>query len=81
MKDRELDFSDIPELTPERLRTLRKVQPREFYRVTPVKESCHIMLDKDVLDYFGKGKERGYQTRINSALREYMLEYPQEYHA
>ena len=81
MDDKRLDFSDIPELTPDYLRTLKRVPPREFYKVTPIKESCHIMLDKDVLDFFGKGTKRGYQTRINEALREYMAEHINEYHA
>lgn len=79
--DKRLDFSDIPELTPDYLRTLKRVPPRGFYKVTPIKESCHIMLDKDVLDFFGKGKVKGYQTRINEALREYMSEHLNGYHA
>lgn len=67
-----IDYSDIPELSEDYLSTLKKVTPREFYKVKPIKESCHIMIDKDILAFFGKGKEKGYQTRINSALREYM---------
>ena len=72
MKDKNIDFSDIPELTDEYLSTLKKVEPRQFYKVVPVKEPCHILIDKDVLDFFGKGRKRGYQTRINHVLREYM---------
>ena len=81
MDEKRLDFSDIPELTSDYLKTLKKVTPREFYKVTPIKESCHIMLDKDVLDFFGKGMKRGSQTRINESLREYMAEHINEYHA
>ena len=81
MKDDKIDFSDIPELTPEYVGTLKRVRPREFYKVSPIKESCHIMLDKEVLDFFGKGREKGYQTRINEALHEYMAEHPERYHA
>ena len=72
MKNRDIDFSDIPELSEDYLSTLKRVKPREFYKVVPVKESCHMMIDKDVLDFFGKGRKKGYQTRINEALREYM---------
>lgn len=58
MTDKNIDFSDIPELTDEYLSTLKKVEPRKFYKVVPVKEPCHILIDKDVLDFFGKGRER-----------------------
>ena len=70
--DKYIDFSDIPELTDEYLSTLKEVEPRKFYKLSPVKEPCHILIDKDVLEFFGKGRARGYQTRINHALREYM---------
>jgi uncharacterized protein (DUF4415 family) len=43
---------------------------REFYR--PVKEQITLRLDKDVLAWFKAGGE-GYQTRINEALREYVV--------
>lgn len=42
----------------------------EFYR--PVKEQITLRLDKDVIAWFKTGGE-GYQTRINEALREYVL--------
>jgi uncharacterized protein (DUF4415 family) len=42
----------------------------EFYR--PVKEQITLRLDKDVIAWFKAGGE-GYQTRINEALREYVL--------
>jgi uncharacterized protein (DUF4415 family) len=42
----------------------------EFYR--PVKEQITLRLDKDVLAWFKAGGE-GYQTRINEALREYVV--------
>ncbi len=42
----------------------------EFYR--PVKEQITLRLDKDVIAWFKAGGE-GYQTRINEALREYVI--------
>ncbi len=42
----------------------------EFYR--PVKEQITLRLDKDVIAWFKAGGE-GYQTRINEALRGYVL--------
>jgi len=45
-----------------------------FYR--PVKEQITLRLDADVLDWFRKKvpSGRGYQTEINRALREHMLQ-------
>ena len=40
----------------------------------PTKTAIHIRLDADIVDWFKNGAEgeRGYQTRINQALREYI---------
>ncbi len=40
----------------------------------PTKTSIHIRLDADIIAWFKQGTdgERGYQTRINQALREYI---------
>ena len=72
MKSRDIDFSDIPELTPQFLETLKRVIPREHYKVVPVKKAISIKLDTDVLEYY-KSKGKGYQTRINKILRKEML--------
>ncbi|MFA6732490.1 MAG: BrnA antitoxin family protein [Sphaerochaeta sp.] len=72
LKDRSLDFSDIPELTPSVQKTLKRVVPREYYKVIPIKKAISIKLDADVLEYF-KSKGKGYQTRMNSVLRQEML--------
>jgi uncharacterized protein (DUF4415 family) len=42
-----------------------------FYR--PVKQAVTIRLDADVVAWF-KARDRKYQTAVNRALREYMLE-------
>jgi uncharacterized protein (DUF4415 family) len=72
MRSRNIDFSDIPELTPEVLETLKRVVPRECYKVVPIKKAISIKLDADVLEYY-KSKGKGYQTRINRVLRKEML--------
>jgi uncharacterized protein (DUF4415 family) len=63
MKDRDIDFSDAPELIDDFF-TEAKLWPGKKKQIT-------IRLDPDVLDYF-KTKGRGYQSSINAALRRYM---------
>ncbi|GAB4117856.1 MAG: hypothetical protein Tsb0027_10710 [Wenzhouxiangellaceae bacterium] len=63
MSDKEIDTSDIPELDD------------DFFRRAdlhlPAKQSVTLRVDSDVLHWF-KSKGRGYQTRINKLLRQYM---------
>ena len=64
MKDDEIDYSDIPELTD------------DFFKKAVLKLPTHktpvtIRVDDEVLEWF-KGTGKGYQTRINSLLRQYM---------
>ena len=63
--DRAIDLSDIPEV--------REIPPDavigKFYR--PKKTSVTIRLDADVIAWL-KGTGEGYQTRINSYLRQLM---------
>jgi len=63
MKDREIDFSDTPELD------------EEFFAGATLwpgkKKQITLRLDPDVVDFF-KTKGRGYQSSINAALRRYM---------
>jgi uncharacterized protein (DUF4415 family) len=63
--DSEIDFSDIPEI---------KSKPPgyvvgKFYR--PRKTSLTMRLDADVVAWL-RGTGEGYQTRVNSYLRELM---------
>jgi hypothetical protein len=44
----------------------------EYWKVEPVKVPLSIKIDADVLTWF-KAKGKGYQTRINKALREAMV--------
>lgn len=64
MRDKDIDFSDIPE------------QGKEFFkqavlRLPQPKATMTIRLDRQVLEWF-KAQGRGYQTRINALLRAYM---------
>ena len=63
--DREIDLSDIPEI--------RQLPPDavigKFYR--PKKQSVTIRLDADVLAWL-KASGDGYQTRVNTYLRQLM---------
>ena len=65
--DREIDFSDIPELTDEQLKNA--VRGR-FYR--PVKEQITARIDSDVIAWLKK-QGKGYQSRMNAILRREML--------
>ena len=67
MSDAEIDTSDIPEIV-----DWRGAVRGRFYR--PVKQMVTIRLDADVIAWF-KARDRRYQTAVNRALREYMLEH------
>jgi len=68
------DFSDCPMLSKEELKKLRPRHPEYF---KPKKQAVQIRLDADVLAWF-KGHGKGYQSRINSVLREVMLNSEQK---
>lgn len=67
LKDREIDFSDIPESKPGDFTFTSR---GAFYK--PRKESITLRVDADVLNWF-KSKGPGYQTLINGLLRGIML--------
>ena len=64
MRDRDIDLTDIPEI-----RNWSKAVVGRFYR--PIKESLTIRVDADVLAWL-RSNGKGYQTRINTILREAM---------
>jgi len=74
MKEKEIDTSDMPALTQEHLARFvpAKLLNRSLYR--PVKVPVKINYDADVLEWF-RSFGKGYQTRINTVLREYMLSH------
>ncbi len=67
LRDEDIDTSDIPELTEEQL---RKAVRGRMYR--PVKKPVSLRLDADVIEWL-KAQGAGYQTRVNSILRNLML--------
>jgi uncharacterized protein (DUF4415 family) len=72
MKDEDIDVSDMPALTQEQMARFvpAKLLNRSLYR--PVKVPVKINYDADILEWF-RSFGKGYQTRMNMALREYML--------
>jgi uncharacterized protein (DUF4415 family) len=67
MPEDQIDTSDIPELPPV---AWKNAVRGKWYR--PLKKAVSIRLDADVLAWL-KAKGSGYQTKVNSLLRERML--------
>lgn len=72
--DREINYSDIPPLTD---KFWENAVRSPFYR--PVKQQLTVRLDSDVLAWLRK-QGKGYQTRINTMLRNAMLNDMSEKH-
>jgi uncharacterized protein (DUF4415 family) len=64
MPDSEIDTGDMPPIS-DWSRAVRGA----FYR--PVKRPLSLRVDADIIDWFQR-QGQGYQTRMNSALREYV---------
>ena len=64
LTDQRIDTDEVPEV-----RDWSGARRGVFYR--PVKEQLTLRLDADVVDWFKAGG-KGYQTRINKALRAYV---------
>ena len=64
MKDKDIDFSDSPETDEAFWADAELVMPAK-------KKPVYIRLDPDVLEWF-RSLGKGYQTKINSVLRNYM---------
>ncbi len=67
LPDDRIDTSDIPELPPV---AWKDAVRGRFYR--PVKQPISMRLDADVVAWLKK-RGKGYQTRVNSILRQTML--------
>ncbi len=70
MTDKDIDLSEIPEITPEMF--AKGIVRRGLKPV--VKRQLTLQLDSDVIDWF-RSQGGGYQTRMNTLLRAYMDEY------
>jgi len=67
VRDEDIDFSDIPEVTD--FSQFRPWERRQMFR--PLKVSVTCKLDADVVAWL-KQDGKGYQTRLNSILRQAM---------
>jgi len=63
---------DSPKLTSDQIARMKPLHA-EYWKVEPVKVALSIKIDADVLKWF-KSKGKGYQTRINNALRSIMMQ-------
>ena len=64
-----------PPLTDEDLEALQPAINRHPEWFRPKKADVHLKIDIDVLEAF-KAQGKGYQTRINEVLRDYILKRP-----
>jgi len=69
LKSVEVDCSDIPELSAE---ALENAVRGRFYK--PLKTHVTVRIDVDIIAWL-KAPGKGYQTRINTILRERMLHH------
>ena len=67
LPDSDIDLSDSPEVT-----LWSEAARGKYYR--PVKQLLSVRHDADLIDWF-KASGSGYQTRINAALREFVLRH------
>lgn len=67
MPDSEIDYSDIPPLNDA---FWKNAVRNPFYK--PIKTSTTVRIDSDVLNWL-KSQGKGYQTKINTILRETMI--------
>ena len=67
MRDDDIDLTEMPEIT-----DWSNAVRGKFYR--PVKQQLTLRLDADVVHWFKTHAdgERGYQTKINAALRRFV---------
>lgn len=70
MKDEDIDFSDLPEATPEMLARAVLLPP---LKVRHPREEVTLKLDRDLAEWF-RNQGPGFQTEINLLLRRHMQE-------
>jgi uncharacterized protein (DUF4415 family) len=67
MVDEDIDFSDLPEIPPEKF---AQALVRKGLRPAMRKAQITLRVDSDVLDWF-RAKGAGYQSQMNAVLRAY----------
>ncbi len=65
VRDKHIDFSDIPELDGAFWREAELVEPDTTEQVT-------MRVKRSVLDFFKESGKKGYQTRMNRVLETYV---------
>jgi uncharacterized protein (DUF4415 family) len=68
MRDEDIDFTDLPEVTPE---MFANAIVRKGFKPVPPKQQVTLRIDDEVITYF-RQQGQGYQTKINQLLRAYM---------
>jgi uncharacterized protein (DUF4415 family) len=68
MKDEDIDFSDIPKITPE---MFKNAAIRKGTKSNSLTSQETLAVDGDFIEFF-KAQGRDYQKRINQILRAYM---------
>ena len=66
------DFSDSPVLTEKQMKEFKPSHLRNMANYKPIKKTVNVRLDADVIEWL-QSEGRGYQTRMNTILREAML--------
>lgn len=72
MKDEEIDFSDIPPITPE---MFKNAIVRKGLKSQTKSSQETLAIDRDIIEYF-KSQGFNYPAKINQLLREYMEAHP-----
>jgi uncharacterized protein (DUF4415 family) len=68
------DFSDVPELKEEQMKQFKPSHYRpNMANFKPIKKVVYVRLDADIIEWL-KSDGDGYQTRMNSILRQAMVE-------
>ncbi len=68
LEDKEIDFSDCPEITPDMLKT---AIIRRGSQSKPQKQTLTLSLDEDIVAWYKSNKQEN-QSKINTLLREYI---------
>jgi uncharacterized protein (DUF4415 family) len=75
MTDKDIDFSDIPELTDEQLKAMRPTRELIPALSGSSKEAVTVQLDSDIVQFLksrADAIDANLQTLINATLRDYM---------
>ena len=66
------DFTDCPILTDEQMKEFKPSHLRNMANYRPIKKTVNVRLDADIIEWL-QSAGKGYQTRMNTILREAML--------